>query len=131
MTIWLLIAFVRSFLKTYKSPLCLILVSCRAPIIVIHWSMFQHMTNGDGTVVHEYSMVPSIFVFSVVNQSLICLSFIAVAMNSRDRYEIIGLAEFHTLCRSVCLKKSIRNSSKLLKQCSTLAKQNGNSKLIY
>ena len=39
------------------------------------------------------------------------VSFIAVAMNSRDRYEIIGLRKIsHFIkqpCRSACLKKAL------------------------
>ena len=49
-------------------------------------------------------------------------------MNSRDWYEIIG---FHKIspfvkqpCKNVCLK-NVGNALKLLKQCSTLAKQSG------
>ena len=53
-------------------------------------------------------------------------------MNSRDRYEIIGLYKIsHSIkqpCNSVCLKRA-RNALKLLKQCSTLAKQSGKSNM--
>ena len=57
-------------------------------------------------------------------------SFIEVVMNSRDQYEIIGLCKISYFikqpCRSVCWKKH----SKLLKQCSTLAKQSGKSNIL-
>ena len=50
------------------------------------------------------------------------MSFIAIAMNNRDRYEIIGLRKIsHFIkqpCRNVCLEKALAtNASKLLKQC--------------
>ena len=45
-------------------------------------------------------------------------------MNSRDRYEIIGLCKIsHSIkqpCRSVCLKKSVRNAYTLAKQSEKL-----------
>ena len=46
-----------------------------------------------------------------VNLIQLLLSFIAVAMNSKDRYEIIGLREnLHFIkqpCRNVCLEKAL------------------------
>ena len=46
-----------------------------------------------------------------VNLIQLLLSFIAVAMNSKDRYEIIGLREnSHFIkqpCRNVCLEKAL------------------------
>ena len=55
------------------------------------------------------------------------ISFIAVAMNIRDRYEIIGLCEISHFLKQPCRNvKSIINASNLLKQCSTSAKQSGN-----
>ena len=57
-------------------------------------------------------------------------SFIAVAMNSRDRYEIIGLHKISHNLVEVFAWKSIRNVSKLLKQFSTSAKQSGKSNIL-
>ena len=63
--------------------------------------------------------------------SYIAISYIAVAMYSRDQYEIIGLRKIsHFIkqpCRNVCLEKNVINASKLLKQFSMLAKQGGKS----
>ena len=61
--------------------------------------------------------------------------FIVVAMNSRDRYEIIVLCKIlHSLkqpYRNACLIKAL-NTSKFLKQCNNLAKQSGKSNIsIY
>ena len=53
------------------------------------------------------------------------VSFIVVALNSRDRYEFIGLRKIsHSikqLCKSDCLKVL-----EMHQQCSTSPKQNGN-----
>ena len=71
-----------------------------------------------------------IYIYIYIN----LLSFIAVAMNSRDRYKILGLREFsHFIkqpCRNVCLDKNVIITLKLLKQCSTLAKQCGKLNIL-
>ena len=58
------------------------------------------------------------------------LSVIAVAMNRRDRHEIIGLHKIsHSIkqpCSSVCLKKAL----KLAEKCCTLTKQSGKSNIL-
>ena len=54
-------------------------------------------------------------------------------MNSRDRYEIIGLRKIshYKITLQKCLpEKSIRNASKFLKQCNTLAKQSRKSNIL-
>ena len=54
--------------------------------------------------------------------------FITVTMNSRDRYEIIGLhkiSHFINNLAEMFAWKNIINAPKLLIQCSTLAKQSG------
>ena len=60
-------------------------------------------------------------------------SFIAVTMNSRDWYEIIGLSKISPFikqpCRNFCLE-SVINGSKFLEQCSTLAKQSRKLNLL-
>ena len=62
------------------------------------------------------------------------LQYVAMNSNSRDRYKIIGLCDIphfiKQLCRNFCLeKKSVINASKLLKKCSTLAKQSEKSNI--
>ena len=59
-------------------------------------------------------------------------SFIGVAMNIRDQYEIIGLRKIsHSItqpCSSTCLKKkALRNE---LKQCCALTKQSEKSNIF-
>ena len=49
----------------------------------------------------------------------IYISYSTIVLYSRDRYKIIGLRE---------ISKTVINTSKLLKQSSTLAKQSGNRK---
>ena len=54
-------------------------------------------------------------------------------MSSSDQYKIIGLCKISDSikqpCNSVYLK-NIRNALNLLEQCSTLAKQGGNSNIL-
>ena len=61
------------------------------------------------------------------------LSLIVVAMNSRDQYEIIGfhkISHFISTLQKCLPENSIRDASKLLKQCSTLAKQSGKLNIL-
>ena len=53
-----------------------------------------------------------------------------VALNSRDRYEIIGLCKTSHSIKKGLPEKNVRNASKLLKQCSSLAKQSGKSNIL-
>ena len=63
--------------------------------------------------------VYSVYIY-VCSVCLMFISFIAIAMNSRDQYKIIGLNEILHFIKQPCnrdyLKKSIRNALNLLKQ---------------
>ena len=68
------------------------------------------------------SNTATVIVYSMYYRSFSKISFFMVTMNSRDRYEIIGLRKISYFikqpCRSTYLpEKSSRSASKLLEQC--------------